>query len=190
LPPAPTVPAPWPACRRGVPLGGWVANGRGPGRFPLSPVGEAPKRRPSLREFHPEPKPRAVPAGPGAGPKAAADPVRPQRRKRTSFDTIRHVRSGGDSPFPPQRSAVPLRLRRSILPCPGWFRWMSYPPSRLPSGSASPAAFPFPEGTRTASVRRVAYSVFRFVSSASPPPGYRSDAVTLCESHQVDSACG
>jgi hypothetical protein len=34
LPPAPTVPAPWPACRRGVPLGGWFASGPEPVRFP------------------------------------------------------------------------------------------------------------------------------------------------------------
>jgi hypothetical protein len=36
LPPAPIVPAPWPACRRGVPLGGWFARLPKPARSPWS----------------------------------------------------------------------------------------------------------------------------------------------------------
>jgi hypothetical protein len=49
LPPAPTVPAPWPACRRGVPLGGWFASGREARSIPL--VGR--ERRRSAALSHP-----------------------------------------------------------------------------------------------------------------------------------------
>ena len=157
MPPAPTVPAPWPACRRGVPLGGWVANGRGPVRFPLLPVGEAPKRRPFLHRFHREPKPKAVPAGTGTS-----------RSRRRSHSTAplganpRRTRSavsksGGDSPFPyaafgssetlPKTRPFPPRMvSLDVVPASAFAA--ARPASRVPFRFRFPSRFPAPHGER------------------------------------------
>jgi hypothetical protein len=168
------------------------------GEFPPVPVpARKPPPKPFDRTFGSEPPPsrsrsrcqlesrrRSRLTAPLKANLLRYDPPCPKRgRFPVSFAAF------GSSVAPPKkRPSLPRMVPLDVVPASAFAA--ARPASRLAVRFRVPSRFSVPRRDRNRFGSACCLSVFRFVSSASPRLGYRSDAVTLCESHQADSACG